>query len=173
MGDRQIPRSVFRPEDRARILAQAVGQPTGVVLTIGGVDFDLLALSTAEAREILAIAKKLGAIYDKISNAAGGRSDRDLFEALGDDTPRVVAVIKSTLKRSAFYGDPDPDPKALELFGEWFEAVPAVEMLRAAVPQILAANGVANLTGNPPISASETSQKPLTDGISSTPPASS
>ena len=162
----EIPRSVFRSEDRTRILAAAVGNPTGVMLEIGGQTVDLVALSTADGLVLFELVGKVGAIYEKIT--AGQATNQEIFAALGDDGPRAVALIRSNLQRSFFYGIADPKPDELALFNEWFEAVPAVDLIAKAVPKLLTANGVTNLTANPPSPATETSQRPPLDGITST-----
>jgi hypothetical protein len=172
-----LPRSIFTAENRAKLLALAVGAPTGVVLEIGGQTVNLVALSTAQGREVLAMVRKVGALYERISSKTA--SNIEIFEALGEDGPHALEIVKDVLRKS-FFVDPEdvnePHARAaqLEIFEEWFEAIPIGEILTKAVPAILGANGVTNLTDRPTIASptdETTSSQPT--GIPSTPLGSS
>lgn len=162
-----LPRSIFKAADRARILAQAVGDPTGTVIEIGGMSIDLVALSMHEGRSLLDIVGRVGKLMD-----GGQHSNMEWVEAIGDDAPRIVALLQSTLRRSAFHGIDEPPAEDVAVFDEWFEAVPVREMLGTAVPAMLAANGVSGLQTDPRRAAPQAAA-PSLDGISSTQPASS
>jgi len=167
-------RARFSAKDRASILARVPGKPSGVLAQVGGMEFDLVAVSNAELLEILEIAYAVADIFDSITK--GEASNSDLLRGLGQDGPKALDFLKAVLKRSAFMGvdittaDAQAD---ISVFEEWFALVPAADMLREVFPKLLQANGLgqfSNPTTATPVEVPATSpSEPQTTPSDSTP----
>lgn len=145
-------RGLFTDKNRAWLLAQVIGQPTGVIASIGGVDFDLLPLSTADGQVLLEMVDELSATWKLIRG--GEATDADIVALMGDKLPKAVAMTKRVLREAAGDGTDDT------LFDEWFAQTRFVPMLRAIAAPVLRANGFGSL-------ADRFDQNPQTPAITS------
>ncbi len=160
----QNGRRGFRAADRARVLAQAAGKPTGVLLEIGGQTIDLVAVPVGELLGVLDLLEKLSALVGTLGTGALTQDDAvALFAVLGKDGARFVALVRSVLERSAFYGDADATLEDRALFGEWFALLDPGELLRTVLPKLTEAT---MLSVNPPKATSTTSAAPPAESFS-------
>jgi hypothetical protein len=163
-------RSLFSPADRERLLKLALRKPTGTVVSLGGLDFDLLPMSTSDGIEVLGLVEKFADIFGKV-RAQGGIGEAEIARLASEEGGRVIALAKKMLRDAA--GAHDPDEVAL--FDEWFALLPLADTLRALVPAVLEANGIGALRGNGqrPAAVAENAQPETTDSPSSTSSATS
>jgi hypothetical protein len=123
----------FTASKRRELLAQVVGQHTGIIARIFGVDFDLVALSSAELLSVLGI-------IENVADMLQGEelSDVAILRVIGKDGSRVMTFMHDLLQRSADLADDDERA----VFEEWWEAVPIVAALKILAPALLEANGI-------------------------------
>jgi len=134
---------LFAPGNRAKILARAVGKPTGVTVEVGGLTFNLVALSTDE---VLSVTDLLTKVANLASKSEGGTvTGTDIMRALGEDGSKVARLFESILRRSGQVNGPDEE----RLFTEWFGSLSIFEAARTLVPKILEANGLGAMLARP------------------------
>ena len=157
MADKKVR---FSADDRETIRRHTIGKPTGVLVDLSGVEFDLVPLTTAQGNAIFEI---LDAVSPLISKAdAGGNvaiAQTAWAGIVAAEGRRVNSILRGILLASAKATlvpcgetslplfDPD-DADSLALFDEWFEALPLVETVRTLFPKLLEAQGMTTLMGN-------------------------
>src|SRR6516162_6134520 len=95
----QLPRQ-FSASRRRELLSHVVGKHTGVIVHIFGVDFDLIALSTAEVMSVLGI-------LENVADMLQGQelSDIAILRVITKDGKRVEVFVHDYLKRCADIND--------------------------------------------------------------------
>jgi hypothetical protein len=161
-------RSLFSPAERERLLKLALRKPTGTVVTLGGMDFDLLPMTTSDGLEVLGLVEKFAAVFGKL-RAQGSIEETELARLASEEGGRVIALAKKMLRDAGGVHEPDE----IALFDEWFAELPLTETLRALVPAVLQANGITSLRGNGQRPAAESAQPEATASPSSTSSATS
>jgi len=167
----------FRKEREAELLAQAVGDPSGVLVTIGGYEFNLVPFDTDTGIKLFALIPRIGLLWGKMQAGVANDSDASSVEdVIENDAPWILGLIKATLLDSASCADPDLD---VESFEKWFGRTRFIPMLEVLVPKILRANGMDSLADQienaiaryknkpDPTTPAETPEPelPLTEGI--------
>jgi|GEM_PF-2717140 len=156
-GPASPARGIFSAANRAFLMEQAIGKPTGIIVELGGLEFNLVPLSTRDGKRVIAMAEELTETWKGI--AGGNVTQADVFATLGSKLPEVLDMVKRVLADSAGIADDD----ARALFEEWFEATPFVPTLKALIPKVLRANGmdaIADRIERPSTPASQTTETP-------------
>jgi hypothetical protein len=135
---------LFSASDRKRILALVVGEPSGVKVTVGGMEFNMVAVSSEELMSVLDLVIKFSDMFDKIG-VEGALKESDVFRAIGEDGARIMGLVKSMLYRSAALDDDDTPDEDRALFDEWFNKLPIMETIKTLTPAVLEANGIGNV----------------------------
>jgi hypothetical protein len=138
-------RSLFSPAERERLLKLTLRKPTGTVVTLGEIEFDLLPMSTSDGLEVLGLVEKFADIFGKV-RTQGGISESEIARLASEEGGRVIALAKKMLRDAAGANAPDE----VALFDEWFALLPLADTMRTLVPAVLQANGIASLRGNAP-----------------------
>jgi hypothetical protein len=130
-------RALFSVSDRVALLAQAMGQPTGTIVEIGGLEFDLVPLSTFQAHELIELLEKYSVILDQFKVAGtSGIDESEILKAIHTEGGRIESLMRGILKDSVYFEDEEQE----QLFAEWFNRLPLVPTLRALVPAVMKAN---------------------------------
>lgn len=138
-------RALFSSVDRVQLLAQAMGKPTGEIVHIGGLDFDLVPLSTFEALDIIELVDRYGSIISQVKN--GGEIDEaEIARSVHAEGGRILNMVKKILRDATYIEDETQE----QLFEEWFNVIPIVESLRALIPAIWRANALKKLGNEQP-----------------------
>jgi hypothetical protein len=141
MADQRL----FSAENLSKTLLQVVGEPSGVLATIGGVDVNLVPISADELFSSLDILLRLADLAD---GAQSGKLDGpSIMRVIGTDGARVGQLLKSIVRRSLVSAgalDPNVDAE-VRGFDAWFGSLPIVESAKTLLPKVLAANGVSDL----------------------------
>lgn len=133
---------LFSADNRARILAQVVGKPTGVKAEIGGIEIDLLPFNTEEGLAVFALLRKFADLFEDMR--AGKVTEASLARAVGAEGETILGLIRSVIKRSAnVEGDEEE-----QLFNQWFASLELIATVKALAPKVIAANGIGELLGN-------------------------
>lgn len=130
----------FRKEREAELLAQAVGTPTGKVLTFAGVSFDLLPFDTTTGLKVLELFPKIAVLWGQMQ--AGIVRDTDLETIITGDLPWVLDLLRSSLRDAARMADPDFDET---VFDAWYGNTRFAPLVKAVIPGVLRANGMDKL----------------------------
>ncbi|MHB1798058.1 MAG: hypothetical protein ACYCUI_07100 [Vulcanimicrobiaceae bacterium] len=131
-------RGLFTPEQETFLLSQAVGQPSGIVVDIGGVSFDLVPLSTEDGLYVTGVITKFTALWAQINGASGAANESDVLATLERDVPRVFGIMHTTLHEAATVAGGAFDEAVFE---RWFAKTRLIPLLRALVPAVLKCNG--------------------------------
>ena len=131
-------RGLFTPEQESFLLAQAVGRPSGIVVDIGGVSFDLVPLSTEDGLYVVGVITKFSALWSQISGAGAAVNEADIVATLERDVPRVFDIMRTTLLDAAKSAGGAFDEAVFE---RWFAKTRLIPLLRALVPAVLKCNG--------------------------------
>ncbi len=131
-------RGLFTPEQETFLLSQAVGEPSGIVVDVGGVSFDLVPLSTRDGLYVVSVVTKFTALWAQISGAAGAVNESEVLATLERDVPRVFDIMRTTLHEAAIAAGGAFDEA---IFQHWFERTRLVPLLRALIPAVLRCNG--------------------------------
>ena len=156
------------------MLAQVVGKPSGVELEIGGQTIDLIAVPVGELLSVLGLIEQLSVLAGAFGEppALTNTDALSIVRSLGKDGAKFVALVRSVLRRSAFYGD-EPAAEDLALFHEWFELLDPGDLLRTALPKLVEATMI---SVNPPKAPTTTPPAPESSSdetLSSSTPSSS
>lgn len=146
---------LFTPENRTRILAMKANKPSGVLVEVGGLSFDLVALNAGEVLSVLDVLSRLA----ELAKAAqtGTLDGTSIMAAAGQDGRKIADLMRSVLKRSAGVATADEE----SLFNEWFDAQAIMDLASTVVPKILEANGLGAILARPQ-TAPETTTSPST-----------
>ncbi len=131
-------RGLFTPEQETFLLSQAVGEPSGIVVDVGGVSFDLVPLSTKDGLYVVSVVTKFTALWAQISGAAGAVNESEVLATLERDVPQVFEIMRTTLHEAAIAAGGAFDEA---VFQRWFERTRLVPLLRALIPAVLKCNG--------------------------------
>lgn len=131
-------RGFFHKDQEARLLAQAVGEPSGIIAAVGGLDFDLVPLATGDGVNLVLMIPKLAFLWSKAQ--AGELKDAELNAAMESDLPWALGLIKSVLRDSARCADPDGFDESV--FDAWYAQTRFIPTLETLVPKILRTNGM-------------------------------
>jgi len=143
---------LFSPEHRNRILSLAMGKPTGVRVEIAGVDFDLYPISFNEIKSVLSTVGKVSRILQSARKGADQASTgAELAEIISSDGDQLLEMIHKMLRRAAHL-DGDAEKQN---FDDWFNELPAIEVVKTLVPKVLEANGVSQVFNRPQAAATE------------------
>ena len=128
----------FSASERRGILMRDPGTPTGVMVSIGGVEFNLVAITSGQLIEVLDVVLKVADVFDSLKNDA--ITDADIFRVIGKDGGKIIALAKSVLARSANVDGSDQDESAA--FDSWFDSLPIMDILKILAPAVMEANGI-------------------------------
>jgi hypothetical protein len=148
----------FTAAARVAILAAVAGKPTGVICALGGMEFDLVAPTTAQLLRIL------GSLEDisKLDSTQGA----DILKTLGTKGPDLLGAVRDLLYRSAFYGVEHPDPADIAVFDEWFGELDPLTLFKTISGPVIQAAGAAGAGGGQgiadPSPATATAEAPVT-----------
>jgi hypothetical protein len=154
-------RGLFDPANRAMLMGQVIGEPTGIIVEIAGQAIDLVPLSTRDGKKLVEMAEELFATWKGING--GSITDADIFATLGAKLPEVLTMMKRVLQESA-----GVTPEQQEIFDEWFESTRFVPTFKALVPKVLRANGLGKIADRLERAAANPST-PATEVTTSTP----
>ena len=141
---------LFSPANREKVLRAVVGKPSGVIAEVGGLSFNLVALSAGEVLSVLGLLTKFADLATQ--SEKGTLSGPAVMRAIGEDGGTVAGLVKSVLKRSAGV----KEPAELDLFETWFENLPIIESAQGLIPKILEANGLGSMMeARPPVPVEE------------------
>ncbi len=137
---------LFSASDRKRILALVVGKASGVEIEVGGVTFDLVAVSANELMSVLDLVIKFSDLFEKLGTGKAIEQDSIkqgiIFRAIGEDGGRIMQLVRSMLYRSAGLDAEDRSAEDRALFEDWFAKLPIVDTIRRLAPAVLQANGI-------------------------------
>jgi hypothetical protein len=139
-----VPKRRFSADQRAEILAQVVGKPTGVIFEFGGMEFDLVALSMSQISGVLDTLQK----FPTVSKAMRGGGTDDGIATIGGEISKLLDLAHDLLKRSAFYGE-TPTDDDVAVFEEWFAACSPMELLKGLGTKVVAAAGLSKTQKDP------------------------
>jgi hypothetical protein len=150
MTDTATKPTRFSAAERNLIRRSAVGKPTGVIVSVGGFDLDLVPLTVSQSSDI-------GEIIDALQGVAKDFKDGKLnaapdvaMAALSAETKRVTGLMKSVLFETALASDLiDESDSGVEVFDEWFSELPMLPTLLLLFKGVVDASGVAEAFGNP------------------------
>lgn len=142
---------LFSAAEKRRILSLVPGKPSGVTVTLGGIEFNLVSLSAGELIDLLEIQEQ---------QTEGKVTERQFAKTL--------TVFRSLLYRSAVAsGELDEsDPESVAVFDEWYRAWDPKALIEVLMTAVAEANGVSKIA-RPQMGAEATATSPP-----STPPAS-
>lgn len=140
----------FSAADRNAIRKHVVGQPTGVIVTLGGFDLDLVPLTTEQAGDVFEVLDAIAPLIGSTDSKGDVAVNKDAWaEIIAKEGKRVKAIARSVLRESAVANDLiDESDAGDEVFDEWFEALPFKVMLTTLFPKVVQAQGLTTLLGN-------------------------
>jgi hypothetical protein len=133
-------RPLFSAATRLDLLAQVVGQPSGVIVELGGLEINLVALPFAQDEKIIRHAQTFGAIFDEFQSGKV-QTFADAAPMLVDRYHDLKALLKEMVLASVEVASDD----GAAVFDEWWNALPPVQTIGKLVPAVLQANGLAAL----------------------------
>lgn len=142
-----MPKKIrFTARDREIIRKHSIGKPTGVVVEVGGMEIDLVPLTTEQAGEVFAILDAFATLQkaadDKGAVESGAAA---LGELVGKEGARVKRILHGILHESATAGDLIDDEAVFE---EWFNRLPLLDTVKVMLPKIIEAQGLGTMLGN-------------------------
>jgi len=187
-GAAATPLSIFSSREREQLLKLVVGKRTGVLVTLGGVTFDLLPFTAAEGLSAFVFIRRFADLTRRVGKNA--LSVIDFAEVVGADGPAIAALLHIYLARCAGLRlepkDPQTPQDALELadlqiadqdekagFELWFSQLPLAETVRTLFPHFMEANGLVAVTRPPADAPSSANSGEMTPEKASTPSTSS
>jgi hypothetical protein len=144
MGNNVNGRRMFAPAERAKLLAQTILKPTGVVFEWSGVEFDLMPVSFGVVLELTGTLDQAKSLWDRVQRAADkdGEAPSDtgslvtsFLGLIAQEAPQFIKLVREHLAKSPGVV-PDDHPGDRKLFEEWFAAQDATGMLRALLPLV-------------------------------------
>ena len=144
-------RALFSAADRAKIMQLVVGKPSGTLVTIGGIEFDIVPFNTTDGMELFELSERVGELWGKAR--ASALEEAEVGAAIKAEGSRVLKLMRTALEAAAFIEDDEQQA----LFDDWFAKLPLIESVRTLAPALIAANGINALRGNasPPAAPTE------------------
>lgn len=155
----------FTAADRALIVRHAIGKPTGIVVEIGGMQIDLVPLTTEQADEVFAVIDVLSDLFSQ-QNAQGEVTvnQADGIKLAVAQVRRLRKLVRDVLHESALASDQIDDES---VFDEWFNHLSITkDNLEPLVLSIIQASGLKGLMGNLLTRPSGTTTPPGTESAS-------
>ena len=135
--------NMFSAANRANILKLIVGKPSGVIASVGGMEFDLLPLSTSEAMGVFELINKISGLIGKGAESA---DPAVIAKLVGEDGGKVVSLARSVLCRAARFANSAEFEETI--FDEWFDAQELKTYMGHLLPKIAEANGLGGFIGS-------------------------
>lgn len=139
-------RRIFPIAEARKILAQRVGEPSDVVIELGGLSIALHPLTTADSDFVIEVINGLDVAYRNAKDGAtdGSISQETLLGLITSAAGQVAELrdfVREQLSR-ALYVKTDEER---ELFDAWWNGLPFVETLKTVLPNLIAASGLSSL----------------------------
>jgi hypothetical protein len=133
---------MFAPAERAKLLAQTITTPTGVIFEWSGLEFDLMPVSFGMVLEVTGLLEVAQGLWERVQVAADPDKPTDtgslvgeFLGLIGSEAPKFVGLVRDHLAKSPGVVPPD-HPADRKFFDEWFDAQDAIGMLRALLPLV-------------------------------------
>jgi hypothetical protein len=133
-------RPIFSAQTRLELLKQVVGKPSGVIVELGGLQIDLVAVSVADDEQVIGLAQTFGSIYDDVMSKQ--------ITSFAEIIPQIggrYRDLKDILKRMVHDSVEVDGDEGEAAFDEWWNALPLVETMQALASATLSANRLASL----------------------------